>query len=140
MNWGKGIAVVLVLFIGFIVTLVTIMISKDVDLVDEEYYQRDLAYNEEMIAIKNSNNLENKIQLIQDENIVSFSVPNNENIKDVLIIFKKPNNNADDFEIELGTEKTHGIMKKNLKEGFYNIEIFFKIGKDSYLQREQIYI
>ena len=74
MNWGKSIAVVLVLFIGFIMTLVVIMISKDVDLVDEEYYQRDLAYNEEMVAIENNNNLENKIQLIEDENIVSFNV------------------------------------------------------------------
>lgn len=140
MNWGKSIAVVLVVFIGFILTLVFIMISKDVDLVDEEYYQRDLAYNEEMIAIRNSNNLENNIQLIEDDNIISFKVPENEKIRDVLIIFKKPNNDADDFEIELGEKNQYGVMKKDLKKGYYNIEIGFRIGDKSFLQREQVYI
>ena len=90
--------------------------------------------------MQNSNNLKNDVQMFQDENIVSFNVPSNEKIQDVLVIFKKPNNDAFDFEVELGDKKTHGVMKKDLKPGYYNIEILFRIGDKSFLQKEQIYV
>src|SRR6218665_3042274 len=45
MNWGRGLIIGMVCFMGFILTLVTIMMKQDIDLVTENYYLKELEYN-----------------------------------------------------------------------------------------------
>jgi len=53
MNWGKGITIVMVAFIGFIITLVTILMSNKIDLVSEDYYQKEIKFEDEIASAKN---------------------------------------------------------------------------------------
>jgi len=50
MNWGVGIVIVYILFVVGMLTLVFKSRSQKIDLVTENYYQQELAYQEEIDA------------------------------------------------------------------------------------------
>ena len=60
MNWGKWIVVSFVLFAGFIATLVTVCMRQDVNLVSKDYYKEELAYQEQIARMNNTNQLAEK--------------------------------------------------------------------------------
>lgn len=74
MNWGKWIIVAFVLFVAFIATLVTVCMRQDVDLVSKDYYKEELEYQEQIVRIANTNQLESKpvIQRTQEYLEVNF--------------------------------------------------------------------
>lgn len=59
-NWGTGITIGIVLFIGFImIMVVTMLIDKryDHDMVTTEYYKKELLYQQEIDAEKHTQSL-----------------------------------------------------------------------------------
>ncbi len=57
MNFGKWIVVAFVFFTLFIGTLVTICVRQDISLVTREYYKEELAYQEQIHRMENTNAL-----------------------------------------------------------------------------------
>lgn len=74
MNWGRWIFVAFVLFAGFIATLVTVCVRQDVSLVSKEYYKEELAYQDQIVRIRNVSALAHKpeINVMQGTLVVSF--------------------------------------------------------------------
>jgi hypothetical protein len=60
MNWGKWIIVAFVLFTGFIATLVVVCMRQDVNLVSKDYYNEELAYQEQIVRLNNVSQLDEK--------------------------------------------------------------------------------
>ncbi len=140
MNWGKGLTIAMVLFIGFITTMVVVMISHNVELDNPEYYKMDLAYNGEMEALGRENQLSNHIELVQSDTSFLVRVPAGEFITGVSIFFHRPNDESQDFLIEIGDKRLEKIPMDKLNTGVYNIEVrFFAKGKTC-LQKERITI
>ena len=91
-NWGTGIVLAFVAFIGFILFFVVKMSTDNRanhDLVTEEYYKAELGYQKEIDAETNTKNLSAKLELkktpegllvrfpedLNPEKIVGNSVP-----------------------------------------------------------------
>ena len=140
MNWGKGLMIAMFLFIGFITTMVVIMISHNVELDNPEYYKRDLAYNGEMEAISRGNQLSTRIKLIQVDSSFLVRVPTDEFITDVRVFFHRPNDESQDFIIEMGEKRLEKIPMGKLNPGIYKIEVHFFAKGKSCLQKERIYV
>jgi len=65
-NWGTGIVLAFIGFIGFILFFVVKMSvdhSANHDLVTEEYYKEELDYQNEIDAETNANNLTSKLEV-----------------------------------------------------------------------------
>ena len=60
MNWGKGIFLSFVLFAAFVGVLVVICVRQDVNLVSEDYYQEELAFQQQIERMQNANSLPEK--------------------------------------------------------------------------------
>jgi len=60
MNWGKWIILSFVLFAAFIGVLVVICLRQDVNLVSEDYYKEELAYQQQIERMQNANRLTQK--------------------------------------------------------------------------------
>ncbi len=58
MNWGYRIFFSFVIFIGIIITMVVISMKQDVNLVAEDYYKQEIAYQDQIERIKRTNALE----------------------------------------------------------------------------------
>jgi len=140
MNWGKGLIITMVLFMGFIVTMVVSMISRSVELQTENYYQLDLAYDGEIEAINRANQLGEQIELMQSDEGFVVKVPTTEFITDVSVFFSRPNDETKDFMIEVGEKRLEKIPLDKLEAGVYNIEFrYFTKGK-ACLQKDRIYV
>lgn len=139
MNWGKGIAIALALFMGFIIYLGVTLMSQDVDLETEDYYLREMAYDEEIKAIKNANEGE-KIEVKNEDQQIVVVVPSDENYEDILIEFNRPNNEKMDKEFKMEGTKTMVIGYDMLQKGKYNLTITYLSDGKPCLQKEEIYI
>jgi hypothetical protein len=78
MNWGKGIVIGMATFMTFIIVLVVGLMMNRVDLESEDYYKREINYQEEITAQENANKLESKIELISNAEFLVVKVPEGE--------------------------------------------------------------
>jgi hypothetical protein len=139
MNWGKGIAIALALFMSFIIYLGVTLMSQDVDLETEDYYLREMAYDEEIKAIKNANSGE-KIKVKNEDEQIVVVIPSDADYRDVLIEFNRPNNDKMDKEFKMEGTKTMVIAYDMLQKGKYNLTITYLSDGKPCLQKEEIYI
>ena len=74
MNWGHKITISFILFAIIIITMVTIAMRTDVNLVAPDYYEEELAYQEQIDRSKNFQGLSNKptVQKIDNQILVTF--------------------------------------------------------------------
>ena len=140
MNWGKGIAIALTLFIGFIVYLVVVLVSHKVDLESDDYYQREIAYENEIQAMNNAAKLKDAIKLDEDESNIIIQIPSEASFENVKVYFSRPNDINLDKEFKVEGTKTFLIPKEELKAGQYNVSISYTQDKENYLQKNKIFI
>ncbi len=143
-NWGKGIVLGMLAFMSFILYMViTMSTSKKYshDLVTNEYYAKEMAYQTEIDAEANTKNLSKSISgsktpqgwlITFPEEIDSF----NTNGK---VILYRPSNQELDFEILLKlTDSKLLIPDDMLVNGRWNITIEFTQNEINYLYKKSI--
>lgn len=139
MNWGKGLTIAMALFIGFIITLTSIMMSKSTDLEDEDYYAREVNYEQEIQASKNAATLgKATVNLVDDAIQIAF--PDDLALSEGKVVLSRPNNQKLDQEFYFEEGNSFVIPKSKLVAGKYNIEILYKINNQSCIQKEEITI
>ena len=140
MNWGKGLAIVLTLFIGFILYLAINLMRTDFDLVSDDYYLKEINYQDEIQAFQNANSLPFLIKLSITETHVLFQLPESIKYKNVEVNFLRPNDRDLDQTIKIEGTKTYTIEKEKLTPGQYDIRISYTVDNKNCIQKEEIYI
>jgi len=140
MNWGKGIVIVMALFMTFILVLVISFMSHSVDLESEDYYQREINYQSEITAMNKSNELKEKLIMTSLEDYVSVVVPNELNCDNIQIEMKRPDNKDLDKRYKVNNTKSYLIDKNKLVKGLYNVEIRYQVNGAEYMQKQTIII
>ena len=143
-NWGTGIVIAIVLFMSFILFLVIKMSTDknfDHDLVVEKYYQKELAYQEEIDAEENLKLLSEQITGKKVEGGWLLTFPpemENSNITGTVFLYRPSNKQLDfDFPIEL-SKLNLLIPEKRLLDGRWNIIIDWEYQGKSYLYKDSI--
>ena len=140
MNWGKGIIVAFVLFIGFIVTLVVILMSKNVDLQSEDYYKKEINYQEEITQQQAANDLEEKVKIQVQDDFVVIQLPDSVSISSVELLFMRPDNDKEDQRFLIEDTKSYLVPKAKLKAGKYLVEMRYRVNGISCLQKDELFI
>ena len=140
MNWGKGIVIAMALFIGFITFLVISLVSHTIDLESEDYYTREINYEQEITAMENGNKLSAKIEILSQAEFVVVKLPEKENLSKIQVIFIRPDNKKLDKSYLVSGTKSYLIPKTDLTKGTYNVEIRFINNSTTCLQKETIII
>ncbi len=140
MNWGKGIFIAFTAFIIFILYMVFTLMSKKTDLESEDYYKKEIAFQDEIDASKNYNLLDQKVEVIQDEQLVLIQLPDSLEIENINIHFTKPNDGKSDISFENVDTKNFMIEKSKLNKGKYAISISFDIAGKPHLFKDEITI
>lgn len=139
MNWGKGITIALVTFMSFIIVLVVILMSNSVELETEDYYQREIAFEQEIQAVNNANKLEEKIDINLKDEFVVVNIPQGE-FEEVQLELIRPNNKEQDKLFSIIGTKTFLIPTSELVHGHYNVAISYKESGVVCLQKDKIFI
>ncbi len=124
MSWGKGVALALFAFIAFIATLVTIIIRQKVDLVTDDYYKNEIAFQEDIDARKRGSALERFQTKFEGEFFV-MDFPAKDISDSIHVVLFRPNDQKMDQYYSVKKEGTLVIPKEALVKGNYQIECFY---------------
>jgi len=139
MNWGKGVAIVLGLFIVFIGVLAFTLIRQKVDLVTEDYYKEDMAYQKEIDAAGAGLKLQeldvdqrNGQLIVQFDTIVQSD--------SVIIQLWRPNDKTLDRSYTIVGTTIFMLPIENLQHGSYDLRCeYWKNGQRS-TQKTKVWI
>jgi hypothetical protein len=140
MNWGRGIILAMALFMGFILFLVVNIMLHTVDLESEDYYKKEINYEQEITEMKNFNAINSRIGVSSNAEFVVFQLPEKTKITELEILFFRPNNTKLDKLFQVNGTKTYLVPKTILEKGNYSIQLHFKCNKKPCLQKEKITI
>ena len=143
-NWGTGIVIAIALFMTFILVLVYKMtMNQDYnhDLVVEEYYKKELAFQEEIDAEKNALSLSERIKGKKVDNGWLLTFPKEiegSQIEGSVFLYRPSNKQLDfDFSIELSGLNLL-IPDESLLDGRWNITVEWEYKGKPYLYKESI--
>lgn len=143
-NWGTGIVISFILFIGFIMYMVVTMMSGDEynhDLVTEEYYKKEIHYQEEIDAEKNSQLLSENIEVRTSSKGIEVKFPKDLKYDSIegTISFYRPSNKKLDFTLPIKlSSNTILIPDSDIVEGKWGITIDWKYEGINYLFKDKI--
>ncbi len=143
MNFGKWIVVSFLLFAVFIGTLVTICIRQDVELVSKDYYKEELAYQDQIQRLNNTEQLQHKpvVKVIANNALQIEFNQTEEILNGELNLFCPSNSKMDKYFKLLSTKDGSQLIALNgLNKGMYKAKLSWSMqGKEFYIE-EIIYI
>lgn len=129
MNWGTRIVFTFIAFVGVIVTMVVISMRQDINLVADDYYVQELAYQDQMDRISNSNNLrELKPEINYDAHKKSITLSTRDG-KDLdgTIYFFRPSDAALDKKYTIQLVEGKQVFSSNdLSKGMWRVKVNWK--------------
>lgn len=141
-NWGTGIVVALIVMVTAMLVLVSIAVRQDFDLVDADYYQKSVNYQQHIEKVKNTETLEEKIRIELSADSLKLQFPNLTNYEEYSgkIQFYSPVEKSRDliFEVKPDPEFTQIINLKTLEKGRYQVKIDWQANNVSYYQEQEI--
>jgi hypothetical protein len=138
MNWGRRIVIGMGLFMTFITVLVVILMSQNVDLESEDYYQREINYEQELNAMRNADKQAKQIKIGLSGDYVVVQVPDSVEFTNVSVYLRRPNNSKDDQFFKLNNSKNLLIPMSKLHKGNYGVEISYYVGDKPCLQKDNL--
>ena len=143
-NWGTGILIGIITFICFIMFFVIKMSTNDkysYDLVVEEYYKKELAYQEEIDAEKNLSIFSENINGVKTKDGWQITFPSEIDSKQITgeVFLYRPSNKKLDFQFPLKISGSNLLIPdKSLLDGRWNITIDWQYKGKKYLYKDQI--
>lgn len=144
MNWGKKIAV---LYIGFVVATLAFVffaMTQKVDLVTDNYYEKELKYQEQIDKIKKTKELKEKteIQLIEKTVKIKFPSLPDKNIQKDFILFYRPSDPSKDVKIQVTADSLgfQLIPVEKLTKGFWKIKLNWTSGGSEFYDESMLNI
>lgn len=140
MSWGKGITIAMIAFMTFILYMVFTLMSRNTDLESEDYYQKELNFENEISALKNTNKLKEKVKVTLNDTYVIIQFPNLEELDSIQVQMYRPNNEKQDQVYSVQNSKVVMIPVSKLIKGVYEMNIQYKVKEELYMQKESIRI
>ncbi len=146
LNWGFGIVVAFVGFISFIMYFVITMSTNNNykhDLVANDYYKRELNFQEKIDATKNAENLKENIKIERVKEGLKIIFPTQFDAKLIKgkVFLYRPSNKQLDFEMLIAISDSSYLLMpdKRLLDGRWNIIVEWAYNNQSYLFKKEIF-
>jgi len=142
MNWGKKIAIFIIIFILANIAFVLFSYFNKLELVTDNYYQKELLFQQEIDKANISKEISDSILVMNIKNGIRLSFPMSVVLKssEGTISFYKPDNSSKDFRLKLDMDSSYAqtIPLSLLSKGLWRIKIEFTDGENNYLINKSI--
>jgi hypothetical protein len=144
MNWGWKISIFMGVYMIGIISVVWFSMTRDVNLVAEDYYQQELAYEEQINRQKNTELLLEKPTFGFNVNrkLVILSFPDDILPEKGQLIFYRPSDFTQDrkFRLELDEASQQSFSTESLLPGLWKAKLFWEKDDKAYFQEFVIVI
>ncbi len=142
-NWGTGIVIAIIAFMSFIMYFVISMSTDNKfshDLVTDNYYQKELEFQDQIDATKNAKLLEEDVEIVKSEKGLQIYFPKIfKNEMEGKVFLYRPSNKQLDFEIPISiTDNYLLVPEKSLLDGRWNISVKVTHNNKEYYFSEEI--
>jgi hypothetical protein len=142
-HWGTGILITIILFILAVVAFYIWSLNLDINLVEDNYYEKELAYQDKIDRIENTKSLPGTISLNLSNEILTISFPDSLKMKNAEghILFYRPSDPGKDFSVPLQVNDSsiQVIDARRLDKGRYVIKIDWMMDGKGYYFEEAVY-
>ena len=143
-NWGHGLLIFILMFLATMGMMVYVAMQQRNDMVDEHYYQKEMAYQGLLDAKQNLNKLSGKSIFVQDESMLRIEFPAGSSgfITDGKIeLIRTDNSDLDlDFNLSNYREDAFIISKSQLQQGMYKVRAKWTSQDHTYYAEENMYL
>ncbi|WP_367916016.1 FixH family protein [Leadbetterella sp. DM7] len=141
MNFGHKIAIVYTLFVVFIISLVTFCVKqKDIFLVSNDYYKKEMAYQEEIDKYANTGQLSQPVKIINAGEFLTIQFPEEMQGASGEIHFYRPSDANLDFRVPVRIDPSNSqkIAVSQLVKGKWVVKMEWSKEGKNYLKEEKI--
>ena len=144
MNWGKGITIVIVVYCSGILFLVYKTIGVDFDLVTDDYYAKELAYQDQIDKMKNVKSLGQDvfIKVLSGNVELRFPMELIEGPISGDLLFFRPSDKSLDrtMPLELDSAGNMNIATSDMTPGVYSLQIEWQAKGVEMYSEESVYL
>jgi nitrogen fixation protein FixH len=143
-NWGTGLVIGMALFIGFILFFVITMITNEKyshDLVTEDYYQKEMVYQQEIDAEKKLMSLSEAVKTLRTQEgwILQFPKEMDPQKVEGTVFLYRPSNKQLDFDLPMVLSGSNLLIPDNrLLDGRWDITVDWMYEGERYLYKKSI--
>ena len=136
-NWGTGLVIAMVLFIAYIMFMVVQAMNTDFNLETEDYYAKELKFQDVIDNSANYNALEKEIKVDVANKIITVVYPSEKIDSGIIFLYRPSDNKLDrSFSIEMDSSLTQVIDLSENVTGRYVLELnWFKEEKEFFVEK-----
>ena len=127
LNWGYSIAIFYAVFMVIMITMVVKASKQGVDLVQENYYEKDLNYEQFRESRALGAALKDQIQITMDSHSKSLEIsfPKDHEVQSGTVTFYRPSSTGLDrnFPLELDKDYNQVIPTTDLLSGLWRLQL-----------------
>jgi hypothetical protein len=142
-NWGTGILLTFVLFMVSVILQVIFYMNTDVDLVTDNYYDKEMIYEDHISKINNTSALSGSLIIEYSDNNITLNFPDEQAGRingDVL--FYRPSDPSKDFTVNI-TPDEKGYQKINtsdISRGYWKLKVNWMADQVPYYSEKSLLI
>ncbi len=141
--WPHGITLIFLLFVAVQLTILYISGTVNNDLVTDNYYEKELAYQQQIDRMKRGQMAEHKILFkknLPGRLLLQFPVKAKE--LSGTILFFRPDDRKKDFKLALKTDENARqiIYLKHLQKGNWKVKVFWNDSLQDYFEETSLYV
>ncbi|MBN1407105.1 MAG: FixH family protein [Calditrichaceae bacterium] len=136
--WPIGLTIVFIVFFLYLTGFIVLSQMNRSDLVTDNYYDEEIAYQDQIERIERSRKLNQQISLNHDiqNKIVELQFPSEIDPHSISgnILFFRPSDAKQDqiHPIRLNNENIQIINVKHLTKGMWRLKIFWQLNREEY--------
>ena len=139
MDWGKGILITIIAFVGFMITLVVISVRQDdIHLVAENYYEKEIKYQDQIEREKATAGLGREVLVFDAQNkFLVLDLPIG--TKGSIQLFRPSDARLDqEFLLDITDEGKTTIPLDELKSGYWRVQMTWAENGVEFYQEKKI--
>jgi len=139
MNWGTRIAIGYGAFVVFMLGLVVMAFQQDFDLVADDYYEQEIAYQGRIDQMNNANTDNQRV--VVSESAEGYQLAFSEKAEEVKIHFFRPSDDTKDVLLEEAVvESVLTVPSNQLITGKYLVKVEWKANGKTYFQEDDLFV
>lgn len=144
LSWGKRIAVLYIGFVLLIVLMMTLSMRQKVELVSDDYYDKELVFQYKIDETNNANALSERITHSISCNSFLIQYPSQFKGHKIEgnVLFFRPSDSSKDFTkvIHVDDNLQQSFELNTFSKGMYKMQISWKVNDTPYFSEETIVI
>jgi hypothetical protein len=144
LNWGTGIALTYIVFAAVVIGIVLFTFTIDVNLVTDNYYEKEIAYQEQIDKLNNTKALEEQLIISNTEKSIYLKFPTDFKERTIggVINFYRPSDKNLDFSVPISLNNfgEQIIVSQRLASGMWKVIVEWNADEVDYFNEKIIMV